>query len=385
MRRGLARGLVAVAGLVVAVAAVEVGLRALYPRLSILTRHERLGTSVRPHLDGRATFGGHERIVRITTNALGLRGPELGARPAGARRVLALGDSFTFGHAVEAAEAWPAILESELTARGRGAWEVINAGVSGHGTGQQLLMYEALAPRVEPEVVVLGFAVVNDVLDNLCVEAERYGAKADAPCFSLDGDRLTVRPPQPPAASPSPAWWPRSRAVDLLMGQARRATMWNPRILTLARSLGLGVRDTRLLPDTVTSWYDPRFAEVGWPLTRRLLEELRERLRPGGTSLVILAIPSAIQIDARLQQVLAVLAEDQPSIRAFLADPHRPQRILADFCNAGELTCVDPLPALLAAARRGEPSYYPIDGHWTPSAHRTAAELVAARLDRARP
>jgi len=33
---------------------------------------------------------------------------------------------------------------------------------------------------------------------------------------------------------------------------------------------------------------------------------------------------------------------------------------------------------------RGERHYYPIDGHWTPTAHRIAARLVLEQLARAR-
>jgi len=127
--------------------------------------------------------------VHITTNSLGLRGPEIGPKPAGVRRVLALGDSFTFGHAVEASEAWPAVLQELLAARGGPRYEVVNAGIGGYGTGQQLLLYDELQSRVEPDLVVLGFAVVNDVPRQPLRRGRRYGAKADTPCFRLEGSR----------------------------------------------------------------------------------------------------------------------------------------------------------------------------------------------------
>jgi lysophospholipase L1-like esterase len=379
--RILAPGLVALAGLLVALLALEAGLRVLYPRMGLLTRHERLGTMPRAHLDGRLAFGGHERVVHISTNSLGLRGPELVPKPAGVRRVLALGDSYTFGHAVEAAETWPAVLQRRLNSGGASRWEVVNAGVSGHGTGQQLLMYELLEDRVEPDAVVLGFAVVNDVLDNLCVEGEQFGGRAEIPCFRVDDGRLVAAPPRRALEAAGGTWWPRPQVAELFMAQAKRATLWNPRFLTLAQSLGIRVRDARLLPDTVASWFDPRFVEDGWPLTRRLLQELRARLQSRGTPLVVLLIPAALQVDPSLQRVLTALADPRPPIQAFLSDPHRPQRLLADFCHGEALACVDPLPALLQAARHGERPYYPIDGHWTPAAHALAAAAVLPRLD----
>ena len=384
MTRWLGRGLVVLAGCAVALVAIEAALQLTFPRMRLLTRHERFGTLPRAHLNGRTTFGGHERIVHVVTNSLGLRTPELTPRPAGVRRVLALGDSFTFGHAVEGAETWPAVLQELLNARGGPRYEVVNAGVSGHGTGQQLLLYDELEARVEPDLVVLGFSVVNDILDNLCVDAERYGGKTGAPCFRLEGTQLTLTPPQQAAPPERTSWLPRSRAAELVMGQAKRLTLWDPRVLAIAHSLGLRVRDTHLLPDTVAGWYDERFAPAGWTLTRRLLLELRAHAGRRGAPLVLLLIPSALQVDRGLQGAVAALADDRPAIQAFLRDPHRPQRILGDFCHGAELPCADPLPLSLAAEARGERHYYPIDGHWTPAAHRIAAQLVLEQLERAR-
>src|SRR5437762_1543338 len=197
VKRLVGRGVIMLVGCLFAFVAIEIALHVAFPRMRLLVRHERLGSLPRPNMKGRTTFGGHERIVHIVTNSLGLRGPEIGPKPAGVRRVLALGDSFTFGHAVEAAEAWPAVLEGLLNARGGPRYEVVNAGVGGYGTGQELLLYEELESRVQPDLVVLGFAVVNDVLDNLCIYAEHV--KADSPCFHQEGSRLTLTPPRPPA------------------------------------------------------------------------------------------------------------------------------------------------------------------------------------------
>jgi hypothetical protein len=53
-------------------------------------------------------------------------------KPAGVYRIAALGDSSTFGMAVEEEDTWPRLLESELA--GRRAREVINFGVMGYDT-----------------------------------------------------------------------------------------------------------------------------------------------------------------------------------------------------------------------------------------------------------
>jgi lysophospholipase L1-like esterase len=112
-------------------------------------------------------------------------------------RVLALGDSCTFGRGVEDGEAWPARLEARLRAAGQDA-AVQNAGVPGYGTTQERGLLRRLAPRVRPTHVVVVW-LPNDahetpplqVLDGQLVKdeadlrewrarAERRGANASA-------------------------------------------------------------------------------------------------------------------------------------------------------------------------------------------------------------
>jgi hypothetical protein len=372
------RILLVAAGLAFAIGALEVGLRVLYPNPKILVADERLGLRPQPNLDVLKTFGGHERVVRISTNSRGLRGPEIAGEPRpGARRILALGDSFTLGHAVTYEEAWPAQLERALGERA--AVEVVNAGVSGYGTGQQLLLYRELAPVVRPDAVVLAFAVVNDVLDNLCIDENRLGRRTDIPCFAQDGDGLRVTSPTRRAPMVQTAGIStRLRVMDFFVAQAKRVTIWNPALLGLGRRVGMQV-ELPYVPETIVAWYDTRFSEPGWALTRRLLLELRNELAARRVPLVVLIVPSSLQVDAGRRGVLEALGRERPLVRAYLEEPDRPQRLIAEFCAEVGLLCVDPLRTL----RENEPvarSYYPIDGHWTPAAHQVAARLVADRL-----
>jgi GDSL-like lipase/acylhydrolase family protein len=375
----IGRAVLAVVGLAMATLALEIGLRVLYPDVPIIRRDERVGSLARPNLDVRKTFGGHERVVRVATNAFGLRGAEVptGKTP-GLRRVLALGDSFTFGDAVEAEEAWPAQLERLLNGGASpGRWHVVNAGIPGHGTGQQLLLSRLLEERVRPDVVVLGFTVVNDVLDNLCVEEASYTPKRGVPCFVLDGQRLALV--TPPRIEPAPARRARLRVVDFVAGEARRLTLGHPRLLALAGWSGVAA-DLPYVPATIASWYDPRYAEPGWRLTRRLLTELREQFHAQRVPLVVLVIPAALQVDPGLQSALRAFGARHAAVQDFLGEPARPQRLVADFCRSAALDCVDALPALQELGERGTRTYYSIDNHWTPAAHARAADLVAHRL-----
>jgi lysophospholipase L1-like esterase len=93
-----------------------------------------------------------EHETRI--DSLGYRGSDFPrAKPAGERRVLYAGDSFTYGHNVGDAETLPAQLERMLS-EACGPARVINAGVSGTAIAGQDEMIRRGLP-LDPDLVVL--------------------------------------------------------------------------------------------------------------------------------------------------------------------------------------------------------------------------------------
>ena len=92
--------------------------------------------------------------ARVSTNSEGLRGTQEypAARPAGQRRIIALGDSFTFGDGVNDDEVWPAQLASMLPKT-----DVINLGVSGFGHDQMYFALRERGQRYGADIVLLLF------------------------------------------------------------------------------------------------------------------------------------------------------------------------------------------------------------------------------------
>jgi hypothetical protein len=68
------------------------------------------------------------RSYRLSTSSQRLRNKEVGPKPAGVTRIVAIGDSVTHGWGVAREEAYPAQLEAYLSEKGHSV-EVINAGV----------------------------------------------------------------------------------------------------------------------------------------------------------------------------------------------------------------------------------------------------------------
>jgi lysophospholipase L1-like esterase len=105
-----------------------------------------------------------ELSYEVHTNSLGLRGPEIARTPPpGRTRILALGDSMTFGYYLEEPETWPARLEARLRADGADV-EVVNGGSGGWSIASETLFLLERAHALEPRHVVVAFCA-NDIAD----------------------------------------------------------------------------------------------------------------------------------------------------------------------------------------------------------------------------
>jgi len=124
------------------------------------------------------------RTIHARHNSLGLRDIEY--RPDGRPAILFLGDSFVWGVDAEANERFTDLLRQRLP-----RFSMVNAGVSGYGTDQELLWLKRLWPTVKPAIVVLLFCTDNDRLDN--GTNVRYGGYRK-PYFATAADgSLTAR------------------------------------------------------------------------------------------------------------------------------------------------------------------------------------------------
>jgi len=105
-----------------------------------------------------------ERDATLSTNSVGVRGARefAASPPSGVRRIVAIGDSFTFGENVGDDETWPAQLEALL-----GDAEVLNLGVFAYSHDQAALALRDDGLPYAPGIVLLGY-VDDDLNRNLC-------------------------------------------------------------------------------------------------------------------------------------------------------------------------------------------------------------------------
>jgi lysophospholipase L1-like esterase len=117
-----------------------------------------LGWAHQPGQEGIFETPQFRTVVRINENGLRDQGHSY-ERQNDIERILVLGDSFAWGYGVEESERFSQQLEKSLDV------EVINAGVSGYSTDQELLWYRNEGIKYETDLVILVLAG-NDVGDN---------------------------------------------------------------------------------------------------------------------------------------------------------------------------------------------------------------------------
>jgi len=92
---------------------------------------------------------------RVSTNEHGLRCAPIGEK-TGQYRILAVGDSTTFGHGVEDHETWPSQLQTMLRNKGHAA-EVINAGACGYSAYQGMRFLKDPGLSFKSDLVIITF------------------------------------------------------------------------------------------------------------------------------------------------------------------------------------------------------------------------------------
>ena len=99
---------------------------------------------------------------QVSLNSKGLRDEEIDyPKPAGERRILALGDSVTFGWGTDQGDSFADRMEPLLQQRTGDHWQVINAGVNGYNTEQEQRWLQTEGLRYQPDIVLLTY-VIND-------------------------------------------------------------------------------------------------------------------------------------------------------------------------------------------------------------------------------
>lgn len=320
-----------------------------------------------------------EAYLRI--NELGYRDVEHNVfKPENTFRIAVLGDSFTearqmpvedtYWHQLGALlEDCPAINEQNI--------EVLNFGIGGYGTTQQLLTYDLHAKQFEPDLVVLGFFAGNDIHENSrALSAKKADWRISSPFFEIVDNELKLLP----ATSP-PAWkrWlyigiQHSRLLELV-NEARR--QWSVRHKRKVQEERVDQVEAGIHEGIYQEPDNDEMVEA-WTLTSRILTELNDKVRGDGADFIVATIPTSVQTHPNLAY------RDELKQKLGVDDLLFPERQLASFGEEGGFQ-VFPLVAELQKAA-GDRHFHGFantgmgHGHMNMTGHRVMAELLTPRV-----
>ena len=400
--------LLAAGGVLFGLLVAEVALRVVgYSYPVFYVADEGRGYALRPGMEGWYRKEG-ESFVRI--NSDGLRDREHAReKTAGTLRIAVVGDSYAEALQVEQSEAFWAVMERRLQEcpefTGGRLVEVINFGVSGYGTAQELITLRTKVFSYSPDIVLLAVTTNNDITDNSLALKKTD----EIPYFVLRDGRLV----------PDDSFRD-SRAFQLRNSALTRAGRWlrdSSRVVQLAhqshgalkawfarlRSRGAGAQQAQVAPPAgprtcAVAQEQPAAAagELGidslvyrepadetwneaWLVTEELLKMMRDEVRARGADFLVVTLSNGIQV------------YPDPSARdAFLRrvgadDIFYPDRRIKSLGEREGFAVVNLAPALQRHADQNRAFLHGFgeqlgNGHWNQLGHRVAGETLARHL-----
>lgn len=379
-RRLLGGLLLAGFGALMALLAVEVGVRILHLVPDRFWKPDSvLGTALIPGARGWWTQEEHEFVVPIRINDAGRRDLDRGSdKPAGALRIMLLGDSFVEALQVPIEQTFARGLEQRLGAALGRPVEVVSMGVSGYGTASEYLWYRDVGRHFHPDIVLLSFYPGNDVRNNSPTLEPTL-----RPVYGADGGIDHVVGGKGDEGGSRRGLLNRSAAYQYIRklvltrqpALAGRLVDWGLLKPAAVRPVpmegGIPVDYWVFASQPPPAWRD------AWAHTESLLSAFKDAVTADGATFVIMVVTAREQI---YPDDWAQVQTAYPAMRQVAWNLDGPERRVLSWCALHDVRCVALSPAFLAARDGGPRLHWHFDGHWTPAGHALAAETMAEAL-----
>jgi hypothetical protein len=358
------------------------------------------GYALRPNMDG---WYRKEGAAYIKINSDGLRDREHEkAKSPDTIRIAVIGDSYPEALPVPLEEAFWSVMASKLeqcNTFGGKKVEVLNFGVSGYGTAQELITLRERVWAYSPDLVMLTVTTNNDVSDNL----RRLKKTDQVPYFSYRDGKIT--PDNSFKETSTFRWrqsalsrlgrWIRdhSRVIQAInQGHhgfkiwlaARRAREAQPPATpntagndqtnnVAAASEELGIDNVIYREPGDATWNE------AWDVTERLMVQMRDEVQSRGAKFVLVTLSNGIQVypDPNVRQIFMK--------RVGFSDLFYPDNRLKRMGEREHIPTVTLAPEMQTYAEQNKVFLHGFgsnlgNGHWNQLGHRVAGELIAQRL-----
>jgi len=334
----------------------------------------------------------HRNWFNYWNNALGLNDVEfVTAKPPGRFRILAIGDSFTFG-LVPYPYAVMTLLEARLRDRCPGTdLEVLNFGIGGTRVRDYRILAALVLERYEPDFVLVNFYAGNDAPNvfRLVHEPQRERSLLEVSrLWTLGRNALRLwrsvdelGAGRSPSTRPAGGVAPRGgEPVDPARHVSERDPALTGPIFTDDAWVAIQAEEMRRFYRPA----DPAVVDRAWAPILEDLETIRAEVGRRGRRLALTVYPSALQVAPAELAALVTELRRRPRyamLSTDALDPALPNRQLARYCQGAALPCLDLTPVFVDARRASADALYKQrDAHWTIRGNRVAAEAQAEFL-----
>ena len=310
--------------------------------------------------------------IRVT-NSHGFRDRErMFETTSHAPRIVALGDSFTYGAGVTYDEIFTTVLERRLQDTAPGL-EVINLGVSGWDPSEEFHLLKIYGSRFHPDAVMMNFFIGNDIM-------RRRGAFLEEPMVVAGQSYYVHTVGNWVHDTFGPDRWYLYHNLNYLFkmsshrfrlpedGETRNENetgFFKPFRTREAYLKDIDERSEIYLKE------DTPLFDYHWNRTLATLNAMRLFLETRKVPLILVLLPAQEQLDRDLQRDLMNSLGTRPDQYDF----EKPQRLLRAWGEQHHIMVVDLFPAF---RREADPSafYFENDIHWTKAGHALAAKTL---------
>jgi len=324
-----------------------------------------LGWRKKPNFEGTHITSEYEVFEKM--NSEGIRGPEYKVeKDSGEYRILILGDSFAEGYTVEFEELFSEIMKAQLNENCEEKYEVINGGTGGWSTDQEILFFENIGRKYNPDYTVLLFCE-NDPWYN----AQKTYWRGGKPQFISSGDSLKlINVPVPTPAEKS------------VFQKIKLWSMENIQLVKYAKRVkdNLKYSGGKSVP---VEWEIYRKKEIpemtqAWEMTEKLLARLSQKTSEAGSELLVFYINEKVEIyDREWQRLLETYSITDEDF-----SPEIPRKKIAEICGQQNVPFFDPTVSFMSAAKAdtSRSLYFDLDWHWNKYGHALVGELLAEEI-----
>ena len=333
----------------------------------------------------------------VSINSAGLRDREHTLiKPANTIRIALLGDSYCEAFQVPLEQTFWWLLQQKLEGCNQFAGkqvEIINFGVSGYGTAQELITLQQNVWRYSPDIVMLMVTTDNDITDNV----KSLKRTDDIPYFYYRGEQLVI---DDSFRQSSRYRWHSStieragfwflnhlRTIQLLneisflirtrLDERRAAKAAAPQTTGPETSNGARV-EISLENHIYRKPTDPVWTEA-WRVTEGLIKEIQTEVNQKGAKFMLVVGSNPIQAYPDRETRTRFLS------RIGADNLFYPNERLAQFARREGIDFLDLAPALQNYADEKNLFLHGFskqigNGHWNADGHRVVAELLAQKM-----